>query len=47
MPDKERKDMRRLHSRWMAGKATTAEMLRCMELDQRAEREARAPKVTA
>jgi hypothetical protein len=34
--EKERKELERLHRLWATGKATRAQMLRCMELDRKA-----------
>lgn len=41
MTTQERKEHRRLIDKWMRGKATTAEMARCMVLDRKDNRERR------
>lgn len=41
MTSKEKKEHERLQRAWAAGKATKKQIMRCMELDRQAEREAK------
>jgi hypothetical protein len=42
MSDHEKQECERLNVLWATGKATKSQMLKCMELDKKAEHEARS-----